>query len=112
MQRSEAIAHWTFLCKPESKNGKQPYKYHKVQTANAFDRENGLVAGYTELIRQAIVSRDLCEVEYVFLRYSSRKNIKDNQGKYSAEELHHLDGVVEVYEEHVHNNRKTGDQWQ
>ena len=83
-----------------------------MQTSNVVDWENRLVAGYTELVRQAIVSGDLCKVEYAFIGNSSRKNIKDNQGKYSAEELHHLDWVVEVYKEHVHNNWKTGDLWQ
>lgn len=62
-----------------------------------------------ELVRQEIVVSDLCEVEYVFIRSSCRENIEDDQGKQGAKELHHLDWVVEVDEEHVQNDRKTAD---
>ena len=78
-------------------------------TADVVDNKEGGVARIVELVSKGIVGGYGAEVEHVLIYFGDWNRVKSNQREQQFEEIHHFQGVIQSYKEHVEYNWKTDD---
>ncbi len=77
--------------------------YHKVDTSYVINQEYRRVSHSVKLIGKRLVRLNFSKVEHFFVKVSCRNGVKSNQWEQHAEEVQHLNWVVERYQEHVYD---------